>query len=79
MRFWGADQNCGDKVMMLSDDSGALVDFMGMAKQEATMKRSQRYTMVVDDGLITGWFPGVGTDGVKQPENAWAPNVLENL
>lgn len=64
---------------MLSDDGGALVDFMGEVKQEPCMKRSNRYTMVVDDGVISGWFPGVGTDGAKAPENAWAPNVLANL
>lgn len=79
MRFWGENQNCGDKVTMLSDDGGALVDFMGEVKQEPCMKRSNRYTMVVDDGVISGWFPGVGTDGAKAPENAWAPNVLANL
>ena len=64
---------------MLSDNKGSLVDFMGTPKLDGVLKRSERYTIVVDDGVVTGWFPGVGTNGVKQAENAWAPKVLESL
>ena len=79
MHFWGVQQGCDGKVRMLSDNAGGLVDLLGTVKQDGCQKRSERYTMVVDDGVVTSWHPGVGTDGVKQPENAWAPKVLESL
>jgi peroxiredoxin len=37
MDAWGRDQKVGDKVLMLADDMGL---------------RSQRYAMIVDDGVV---------------------------
>jgi len=77
MYAWGTDQGCGDKVKMLSDSSGHLLTFLDTIKKDPIMTRSERYTLIAEDGKITHFFPGVGTDGQKTPENAWAPNVIE--
>jgi len=78
MYAWGVDQKATGKVRMLSDSSGHLINFLGTVKDDPMMKRSERYTLVAEDGKITHFFAGVGTDGQKTPENAWAPNVIEN-
>ena len=55
MNAWGKDQNCGDKVMMLADGSG---DFARAVGLELDMRgrglgvRSQRYSMLVEDGTV---------------------------
>ncbi|GMI44483.1 hypothetical protein TrCOL_g7799 [Triparma columacea] len=77
MYAWGVDQGCAGKVRMLSDSSGSLMNFLGTVKDDPIMKRSERYTLIAEGGKITHFFPGVGTDGQKTPENAWAPNVIE--
>ena len=55
MGAWGKDQNCGDKVMMLADGSGDFTRAMGLeldATRNGLGKRSQRYSMLVDNGVI---------------------------
>src|ERR1700733_7203602 len=55
MGAWGKDQNCGDKVMMLADGSGDFtraVDLELDATRAGLGKRSQRYSMLVDNGVI---------------------------
>jgi len=55
MGAWGKDQSCGDKVMMLADGSG---DFARAVDLELDLtkgglgKRSQRYSMLVDNGVV---------------------------
>ncbi|HVH78181.1 MAG TPA: peroxiredoxin [Stellaceae bacterium] len=55
MGAWGKDQSCGDKVMMLADGSG---DFTRAVDLELDLtkgglgKRSQRYSMLVDNGVV---------------------------
>lgn len=56
MGAWGKDQNCGDKVMMLADGSGDFTRAMGLeldATRNGLGKRSQRYSMLVDNGVIS--------------------------
>ena len=55
MGAWGKDQNTGDKVMMLADGSGDFaraVDLELDATRAGLGKRSQRYSMLVDDGVV---------------------------
>jgi glutaredoxin/glutathione-dependent peroxiredoxin len=56
MGAWGKDQNAGDKVMMLADGSGDFTRAVGLeldATKAGLGKRSQRYSMVVDNGVVT--------------------------
>ncbi len=55
MRAWGENQNVGDKVLMLADGNGEFTKAVGLemdAKRFGMGERSQRYSMVVDDGVI---------------------------
>src|ERR1700744_2904176 len=55
MGAWGKDQSCGDKVMMLADGSGDFTKAMGLeldATRNGLGKRSQRYSMLVDNGVV---------------------------
>jgi glutaredoxin/glutathione-dependent peroxiredoxin len=55
MGAWGKDQSTGDKVVMLADGSG---DFTRAVDLELDLtkgglgKRSQRYSMLVDNGVV---------------------------
>ena len=56
MDAWGKDQQVGDRVLMVADGNG---DFSRAAGLELDMtargfgKRSHRYAMVVDEGVVT--------------------------
>jgi len=55
MGAWGKDQNCGDKVIMLADGSGDFTRAVGLeldATRNGLGKRSQRYSMLVDNGVV---------------------------
>lgn len=55
MGAWGEQQKAGEKVMMLADGNGDFTRALGL-EMDATKfgmgKRSQRYSMVVDDGVV---------------------------
>ena len=55
MGAWGEQQACGDKVTMLADGNGDFTRQLGL-EMDATRfgmgKRSQRYSMVVKDGVV---------------------------
>ncbi len=56
MGAWGKDQGVGDKVLMLADGSAELTKAMGLEldlTHRAFGVRSDRYAMVVDDGVVT--------------------------
>ena len=56
MGAWGKDQSCGDKVMMLADGNGDFaraIDLELDATRAGLGKRSQRYSMLVDNGVVT--------------------------
>ncbi len=56
MGAWGKDQNVGDKVVMLADGSGDFTEKLGLTLDltpNGMGKRSKRYAMVVDDGVVT--------------------------
>jgi glutaredoxin/glutathione-dependent peroxiredoxin len=55
MGAWGESQGTGDTVMMLADGNGDFTRALGL-EMDATKfgmgKRSQRYSMVVDNGVV---------------------------
>ena len=55
MGAWGESQNAGDRVMMLADGNGDFTRALGL-EMDATKygmgKRSQRFSMMVDDGVV---------------------------
>ena len=56
MGAWGKAQNVGDKVLMLADGSGDFTRAIGLeldACKGGLGMRSQRYSMLVDNGIVT--------------------------
>src|SRR5947209_13077288 len=55
MGAWGKEHGAGDDVVMLGDGSCEFTEAMGLTvdRREAGMGiRSQRYSMIVDDGVV---------------------------
>src|SRR5215470_8173025 len=55
MEAWGKDQKSDGKVMMVADGNGEFAEKMGLVMDGSKFglgKRSQRYAMVVEDGVI---------------------------
>lgn len=55
MGAWGEQQHAGDKIMMLADGNGDFTNALGLemdASRFGMGKRSQRYSMIVDDGVV---------------------------
>jgi peroxiredoxin len=56
MRAWAEDQAVGEDIVMLGDGSGDFTRAIGL-EMDATGfgmgKRSQRYSMIVEDGVVT--------------------------
>jgi peroxiredoxin len=78
MGAWGKDQKVGDKILMLGDGSGEFSQAMGLTMdltKNGLGVRSQRYAMVVKDGVIKDLF-------VEKPgafEASTAENILKHL
>jgi peroxiredoxin len=56
MDAWGKDQHVGDLVMLLADGNGEFTKAIGLEMDGSGFglgKRSQRYAMVIDDGVVT--------------------------
>ena len=56
MGAWGKDQGVGDKVQMLADGSAEFTQALGLELDLTTRAmgmRSDRYAMIVDDGVVT--------------------------
>jgi peroxiredoxin len=55
MGAWGEQQGAGDKVAMLADGNGDFTRALGLemdASRFGMGKRSQRFSMVVEDGVV---------------------------
>jgi peroxiredoxin len=55
MGAWGKAQEVGDAVMMLADGNGAFTTALGLELDGSKFgmgKRSQRYSMIVTDGVV---------------------------
>ena len=78
MGAWGKDQKVEDKVLMLGDGNGEFTQAMGLTMDGSKFglgTRSQRYAMIVDNGVIKELF-------VEKPgafEVSAAEHVLKNL
>ncbi|MBA3812549.1 MAG: peroxiredoxin [Caulobacteraceae bacterium] len=56
MKAWGDNQGVGDDVLMLADGNGEFTRAVGLefdAGRFGMGQRSQRYSLVVDDGVVT--------------------------
>ena len=56
MDAWGKDQNVGDLVLMLADGNGDFARAVGLEMDGSGFglgTRSQRYAMVIEDGVVT--------------------------
>ena len=56
MRAWAEDQAVGEDIVMLADGSGDFTRAIGLvmdAKGFGMGERSQRYSMIVEDGVVT--------------------------
>jgi len=78
MHAWGKDQGTGDTVKMLSDGNADFSRAVGLAFDGSAFgmgERSQRYAMVVSDGIVEALY-------VEKPgtyEVSSAEHVLKNL
>ena len=55
MNAWGKDQDVGDSILMLADGNGAFTTAIGLELDASGFgmgKRSQRYSMVVENGVV---------------------------
>ena len=74
MGAWGDQQGAGDKVMMLADGNGDFTRALGLemdASRFGMGKRSQRFSMLVDDGVVRELF-------VEEP-GAFAVSSAEHM
>jgi peroxiredoxin len=56
MAAWAKDQEVGDRVVMLADGNGDFTRAVGLEMDGSGFglgTRSQRYAMVIDDGVVT--------------------------
>jgi len=56
MGHWGQDQKVGDAVLMLADGNGDFTKAIGLELDGSRFGmglRSQRYSMIVDDGVVS--------------------------
>ena len=65
MAAWGKDQKVGDTVTMLADGNGEFTAAVGLEMDGSGFglgSRSQRYAMVIEDGVVTALQvePGAG-------------------
>ena len=56
MKAWGKDQGVGDDILMLADGNGDFTRKVGLEMDGSKFgmgARSQRYSMIVKDGVVT--------------------------
>jgi peroxiredoxin len=78
MKAWAKDQGIGEEILMLADGNGDFTKALGVEMDGSKFglgTRSQRYAMIVDNGIIKDLF-------VEKPgafEVSAAENVLKHL
>jgi peroxiredoxin len=78
MDAWGKDRGVGDKVIMLADGNGEYTRALGLEMDASGFgmgKRSQRFAIVVDDGVAAH----VGVEAPGQFEVSKAEAILNAL
>lgn len=79
MSSWGKDQGVGEDVMMLADSDGKFTEAIGQAVDLGRLglgRRSQRYAMIVEDGVITSFDID---EPVEVAEQTKADKILAKL
>ena len=75
MEAWGKHSGGTDAgFLFLSDGSAELCRKFGLSIEGGVQVRSQRYTLVADDGVVTHFF-----SAAEEASKTWAPNVLAAL
>lgn len=57
---WGASQGVGPEITLVSDGNAEFTEAIGMdvdASRAGMGKRSKRYAMVIEDGVVTTFLP----------------------
>ena len=78
MHAWGADQQVGDKVMMLADGNGEYAKALDLEMDASAFgmgTRAQRFAIVVDDGTATH----VAVEAPGKLDVSTADAILANL
>jgi peroxiredoxin len=78
MHAWGEAQGVADKVMMLADGNGEYAQALDLVMDASSFgmgSRSQRFAIVVDDGVATH----VAVEAPGQLEVSKAESILANL
>ncbi|MGK0168476.1 MAG: peroxiredoxin [Gammaproteobacteria bacterium] len=78
MKAWGESQGVGAKVMMLADGAGDFAKAMGLEfdlSARGLGVRSQRYSLVAEDGVVTA----LNVEEGGALEKSTAENVLAGL
>lgn len=78
MAAWGEDRGVGDKVLMLADGNLDLTAKLGLELDGSKFglgQRSQRYSMIVDDGVVTN----LNIEGPGQFELSKAEVIVDQL
>jgi peroxiredoxin len=79
MDAWGTVQNVGDSILMVADPAADFAKAIGMevdASGAGLGIRSQRYAMVIEDGVVTAFMP---EEGGFKIEASTADCVLTSL
>ena len=78
---WG--KNLGlSKVKLVPDGSGDFTRRMGMLIKKDHLgfgERSWRYAMVIDDGIVTGWFEEPGINDVGADEDPYTESTPDKV
>lgn len=78
MHAWGEAQGVGDKVMMLADGNGEYAQALDLVMDASSFgmgSRSQRFAIVVDDGVATH----VAVEAPGQLDVSKAESILADL
>ena len=78
MAAWGEDRGVGDKVLMLADGNLDLTAKLGLELDGSKFglgQRSQRYSMIVDNGVVTN----LNIEGPGQFELSKAEVIVDQL
>ena len=78
MDAWGQQHNAGDRVLMLADGTADFTEAVGLdldLTERGMGVRSQRYAMVVDDGVVTL----LNVEGPGKFEVSDAETILNSL
>mmetsp|Transcript_11520 Transcript_11520/g.13383 ORF Transcript_11520/g.13383 Transcript_11520/m.13383 type:complete len:208 (+) Transcript_11520:86-709(+) len=75
MEAWGTSSGGADAgILFLSDANAELTRSLGLAIESDVFVRSKRYSLIVEDGVVTHYF-----SSAEQSSDTWAPAVLSSL